>query len=393
VTLPATRTATRHPDGPGSREVSGRRAAIVARVADDADEQLTGPVLVVGAGLLGTSVGLALRRAGLEVLLTDVVEHNVTIAAGVGAGRPLAHDDTPRLVVVAVPPDHLGPEIIRALQAFPSAVVTDVGSVKGAPLAEVRAKVTDAELGRYTGGHPMAGSERSGPFAASASLFDGRPWAMVPHECAAEPSVSQVRALVRACGATPVALTPDEHDAAVARTSHVPHLIAALVAGRLVDAPAAQLALSGQGLRDVTRIAGGDPRLWRQIVSANAAAIVELLAEVRADLDRLTESVRAERADEVTRLLDRGVAGTAPNPGKHGGPPRADALVYVAVPDHPGELARLLGDAGTIGVNVEDLRIDHDPARPVGLVELTVAEDRADYLVDALEERGWTAHR
>ncbi len=360
-----------------------------------ADARLTGPVLVVGAGLLGTSIGLALRRRGVEVLLRDVNPQNVTIASSVGAGvdaDTVADSADVELVVVAVPPDHLAEEIVAALEAG-SAVVTDVGSVKGAPLRSVASRVGADQLARYVGSHPMAGSERSGPFAASSALFDGRPWAVTPHPGAGPEAVQVVTTLALTCGATPVTLTPEEHDEAVARTSHLPHLLAALVAGRLTDAPRAHLALSGQGVRDVTRIAAGDPGLWQQIIAGNAHAVGDLLTDVRQDLDALIEAVRCGSRDQVASLLERGVAGTASIPGKHGGPVQPTAAVYVTVPDHPGELARLLADAGDIGVNVEDLRIDHDPGRPVGLVELTVSADRADFLKESLENRGWTSHR
>src|SRR5688500_8797330 len=212
-------------------------------------EGLTGPVLVVGAGLLGTSIGLALRRHDVEVWLVDVNQENVRTASGLGAGVAAAADlpaSGPQLVVVAVPPALLGPQIGAALARFPDAVVTDVGSVKGEPLAVV-AESTGLE--RYVGSHPMAGSERSGPLAASASLFDGRPWAVVPHPGSSPEAVETVTALARVCGATALEMAPDEHDVAVARISHVPHLLAVLVAGRLAEAPPEHLALSGQGVR------------------------------------------------------------------------------------------------------------------------------------------------
>jgi prephenate dehydrogenase len=354
--------------------------------------RLHGPVLVVGAGLLGTSIGLALRRQSVPVLLRDVAHQNLSIASGLGAGEAAGPESRPQVVVVAVPPDHLADEIVHVLKET-DAVVTDVGSVKSAPLREVSGRVEADQLARYVGSHPMAGSERSGPLAASATLFDGRPWAVTPHAGAASQAVALVTALAELCGATPVTFAPEEHDRAVARTSHLPHLVAALVAGRLAEAPGEHLALSGQGVRDVTRIAAGDSMLWQQIIVANADAVAELLSDVRADLDALLVAVRAGERAEIGRLLDQGVAGTAVIPAKHGGPVRPMGALFVVVPDQPGALARLLADTGASGVNVEDLHIDHDPGRPVGLVELTVADERVDELQQSLEEQGWTTHR
>ncbi len=349
--------------------------------------RLPGPVEVIGAGLLGTSIGLALRAAGVEVLLSDVSSEHVRTASGLGAGRPRAPEDRPALVVVAVPPDHLATTIVRSLE-LTDAVVTDVGSVKSGPVAAIAGH---PEVGRYVGSHPMAGSERSGPLAGSAALFEGRPWAITPHDTSDPRAVGVVEALVRTCGGVPIRLSPAEHDKAVARVSHVPHLVSALVAGRLAAAPPDHLLLSGQGVRDVTRVAAGDPALYGQIVDANAPAVLELLAEGREQLDAVIAAVgRADRAD-LEALLAQGVAGTRAIPGKHGAPERPVAIVYVSVPDHPGELARLFADASAVGVNIEDVHIDHDPGRPVGLVQLVVAEDRADALVDGLHERGWTA--
>jgi prephenate dehydrogenase len=356
-----------------------------------AETGLAGPVRIVGAGLLGTSIGLALRRAGVDVALHDLDAEHVRIATGLGAAN-LDPGATPALVVVAVPPDALSDVVAGSLRET-DAVVTDVGSVKAAPYLAVRSTVGAEALARYVGSHPMAGSERSGPLAASAALFDGRPWAVAVHDLAAPEAVAAVTALARACGATPVTFTPEEHDAAVARTSHLPHLLAALVAGRLTDAPRSHLALSGQGVRDVTRIAAGDPGLWQQIIAGNTIALGALLHEVRDDVDTLLLALDRGDRDAVGALLERGVAGTAVIPGKHGGPSVAETSVFVAVPDHPGELARLLADAGEIGVNIEDLRIDHDPGRPVGLVELFVAAGSVDHLLASLEGRGWTTHR
>jgi prephenate dehydrogenase len=350
--------------------------------------ELPQPVLVVGTGLLGTSVGLALRRRDVEVLLTDRNPEHLRTASGLGAGRP--HRGEPvGLVVVAVPPDHLGSVIARALTTT-DAVVTDVGSVKTAPLRELEG-VEGIE--RYVGGHPMAGSERSGPLAASATMFDARPWAVTAHEWSSRTATAAVEELARLAGASVVRLTPEEHDEAVARTSHLPHLLSVLVAGRLAGAPADHLALSGQGVRDVTRVAGGDPALWEQIVTGNAPAVAGLLTQVRDQLDVLIDAVTTGDRAPLGEILELGVAGTRAIPGKHGGPTRPTASVFVSVPDHPGELARLFADAGASDVNIEDVHIDHDPGRDTGLVELVVDETRAEHLQTSLGARGWETHR
>ncbi len=352
---------------------------------------LRGPVEIVGTGLIGTSIALACRRAGVDVLLSDASPENVRTASGLGAGRPKGTGDVPALVVVAVPPDHLGEAIRDALDAAgPETVVTDVGSVKAEPL---RAVTGHPAVRRYVGSHPMAGSERSGPLAASANLFDGRPWAITPDRDAEPDAVRAVADLVELCDAVPVRMSPAEHDKAVARTSHVPHLLAALVAGTLAGAAPDHLALSGQGVRDVTRVAAGDPRLYSQIIGGNASAVATLLAEVRDRLDLAVDAVRTGDRVGLESLLVHGVAGTRAIPGKHGGPLRLTTPVRVAVPDHPGELARLFADVGESGVNIEDVRIDHDPGRPVGLVELDVSAEHGDELLAALESRGWVTHR
>jgi prephenate dehydrogenase len=352
---------------------------------------LTGPVHVIGAGLLGTSIGLAARAAGVPVWLSDVNPEHLRTAISLGAGELPRPGGAPQLVVVAVPPLHIAEVVLEALAS--GAVVTDIGSVKALPLEQVSDQADESDLARYVGSHPMAGSERSGPLAASAALFEGRPWAVTPHVHADPGAIALVESLVELCRATPVRLTPVEHDLAVARTSHLPHLLAVLAASQLTDAVPEHLSLSGQGVRDVTRVAAGDPELYGQIIRANHATVGHLLRDVRRQLDELIGAVDGAAPDDLVEILTRGVAGTQAIPGKHGGPSLETSEVYVLVPDHPGELARLFADIGEIGVNVEDLHIDHDPGRPAGLVELVVAATAAERLRAALEDRKWIVHR
>ena len=291
-----------------------------------------GAVLVVGTGLIGTSVGLALRSHDVPVHLVDADPERLRKAVARGAGTD-AEPLEVGLVVVAVPPRLVGSAVVDALGRWPGAVVTDVGSVKALPTAEVLASGADAS--RYVGGHPMAGSERSGPAAASSVLFRGRPWAVTPHDRSTAPAVTAVRALAQVCGAFVVELPPDEHDAAVALVSHLPHLLAVVAAAQLTRAKDAHLLLAGQGLRDVTRVAAADPVLWRQILTANAGPLRELLLEIRADLDQLLAEL-GDSDEALEALLERGRRGTGLIPPTPSSPPTEQTGRAAAVLDRPG---------------------------------------------------------
>jgi prephenate dehydrogenase len=265
--------------------------------------------------------------------------------------------------------------------------------VKQLPVAQARNQGCD--LTRYVPGHPLAGREKHGPAAARADLFLGRTWALCPLPETSEAALQAVTDLVRTCGAVPVRTDPAAHDRWVALISHAPHLVAAAMAARLEEAPGEALDLAGQGLRDVTRIAAGDTALWTQILSGNAAPVAQVLAAVAADLAEAAR-VLAEDDDSdkaVAALLDRGQAGVARIPGKHGGAPREFAVVQVVIPDQPGELARLFDATGAAGVNIEDVRIEHSPGLPVGVAELSVRPAEAGALLDALEAGGWPVRR
>ncbi|WP_372594570.1 prephenate dehydrogenase, partial [Actinotalea sp.] len=353
-----------------------------------------GPVRVVGTGLLGASVGMALRAVGVDVVLADPSRTTVLLARDLGAGRlPADADTAPALVVVAAPPDVTADVVLAELSAHPDAVVTDVASVKSGVLEAVTAGGGD--LSRYVGSHPMAGSERSGPTAARPDLFVGRPWVITAGPHSTPRAVAAVRALAVDAGATPVELDTARHDAAVALVSHLPQVVASLVAARLGDADPAALDLAGQGLRDVTRIAASDPAMWTSILAANAGAVSPVLRALRTDLDAVLAALDAAEGGgapdgalgTLAGAIAAGNIGVSRVPGKHGGSRREDDVVVVIVPDRPGELARLLADTGEVGINLEDLGLEHAPRQAVGLASLSVARGAGARLIAELTER------
>jgi prephenate dehydrogenase len=372
--------------------VTGDEAPAVATV---------GPVKVVGTGLLGASIGLALTTREVPVTLEDTSPTALALARDIGAGvaaRP--EDPEPALVVVATPPDVTARVVAAQLRAHPAAVVTDVASVKSSILVQLAAMPEDDRPGwqRYVGSHPMAGRERSGAAGASADLFAARPWVIADGGAASREAVLAVRALTVDLGAIPVALTPAEHDDAVALVSHVPQLASSLVAAALADASDAALALAGQGLRDVTRIAASDPLLWAAILASNAEPVVRVLRGVQLGLTDLltaldavaTSGTAAPGALQVIAgAVAAGNAGVARIPGKHGGAARRYGEVTVLVPDRPGELGRLFSEVGEIGVNIEDVSLEHSPRQTVGMATLAVWPSAVRSLEDALEQRGW----
>jgi prephenate dehydrogenase len=346
-------------------------------------------VVVIGTGLIGTSVALALTERGAEVALTDRDPACVRLAAELGAGVPLGSGDAPAdIAVLAVPPAAVAATLQDAQKRELARVYTDVASVKSLPLRE--AAELGCDLRSFVAGHPLAGSERSGPAAARGDLFLGRPWALCPTPETDPAALAAVTALAETCGAQTVVVDAAEHDRAVALVSHGPHVAAAAVAARLEAAPEVALSLAGQGVRDVTRIAAGDPGLWIGILGANTSPVADVIDAIAADLAATAAALRSGDGTAVTGLLERGGSGRRRLPGKHGDRAGTYAVVSVLIPDRPGELALLFQAAGVAGVNIEDVTIEHSPGRPVGVVELSVVPTAAQRLADELRARGWS---
>ncbi|MFD3840889.1 prephenate dehydrogenase [Streptomyces sp. NPDC058642] len=353
--------------------------------------------LVIGTGLIGTSAALALVSRGVQVHLADHDPEQARTAAALGAGTDEEPEGPVDLAIVAAPPAHVAAVLADAMRRGVARGYVDVASVKGGPRREL--ETLGVDLASYIGTHPMSGREKSGPLAATGDLFEGRPWVLTPTRDTDTEVLNLALELVSHCRAVPVVMDADAHDRAVALVSHMPHLVSSMVAARLESAEEAAVRLCGQGIRDVTRIAASDPRMWIDILSANPGPVADLLTDVAADIEETVRALRSlQSSDEAKRgegavgiedVLRRGNAGQVRVPGKHGSAPRTYEIVAVLIDDQPGQLARIFADAGRAGVNIEDVRIEHATGQQAGLVQLMVEPQTAPVLTAALRERGW----
>ncbi len=358
---------------------------------------VVGPVLVIGTGLIGTSIALALTRAGVDVLLNDVDVEQLQLAVDMTAGKILdanaIENSAPTIVVVAVPPRFAAGVIAQASKDFPTATITDVTSVKFGILK--KAIALGADESRLVGGHPMAGREVSGAVGARKDLFDDRLWIVSPADKTGDQHYVNVKNLAITCGAVPVDMSPQEHDQAVALVSHAPQVISSALAAQLLPAQASHIAVAGQGLRDMTRIAASDSGLWIDILTENAGPVSEVISGVVRELQEVLHALQElaggdqDHDEIIDATLKAGAKGRARIPGRHGNMEAPFVEVAVLIEDKPGELARLFVAAGEAGVNLEDVRIEHILGKPSGLVELSVKPEVAELLAQELSVRGF----
>jgi len=353
---------------------------------------------VIGTGLIGGSVGLALRRSGIEVSGYDHDPVRAEQARDVGAidtvapslEKAVADAD---VAVVAVPVGDVAVLVVAALEADVP-VVTDAGSVKAPIVAAVQDAVPELAP-RFVGGHPMAGSEQDGLDGADADLFEGATWVLTPTEHTEIGAFTKLRSLVAELGAEIVAMTPEHHDALVAVVSHVPQLAATTlmdVAAASGEEHATLLRLAASGFRDMTRIAAGHPGIWPDICVANRDAIVGVLDDYLDALLRVRALVDEGDRAALLDVLERARSARRNLPvGTRRGEELAE--VRVPVPDRPGVLAEVTTLAGTLGINIADLEIAHSMEGAGGVLVLVIAARHADKFEAALVSRGYHASR
>ncbi|HVL80045.1 MAG TPA: prephenate dehydrogenase [Actinomycetota bacterium] len=348
-------------------------------------------VAVVGVGLIGGSLGLALRRIGATVVGVDRSAEALERARDLGAvdeaadlASAVAEAD---IVVIATPVGQIVPTVeLVAASAQSGTVVTDVGSTKG-PIVGGAEAILGPRL-PFVGGHPMAGTEGEGVEAARADLFEGALWLLTPTERTDTDAFRTVNTLIGELGARTLALDPSAHDRLVALVSHLPYALATALASLAGRAGDERVFTAAAGtFRDVTRTAGSNPSIWRDILAANRDALLAELEAFWEELSDLRGALVDRDFDRLDGLLSRAREAKARFPAKGGRGPTRPITLDVPVQDRAGVLADVTTALGDAGINIEDLWMEHGPA--AGAVRLVVdGEGAASRAEDALRARG-----
>ncbi len=265
-------------------------------------------VAIVGVGLIGASIGLALRKRGLAQRIIGIGRNAQRLqeARDGGAVTEFSTDMArgaaeAQLIVVCTPVGHIVSHVRQAAASAPGALLTDAGSTKSQICRELAA--TPELAARFVGSHPMAGSEKSGARHGRADLFVDRVTVVTPGQDRSTDLTSQIEDFWRSLGSLVVRMTPEAHDAAVAAVSHTPHVVASVLAAAT---PEQLLSLAGSGWGDTTRVAAGDVELWLQILLQNRQPVLKALDEFSATLAQFRAALDAEDRQQIAHLLELG---------------------------------------------------------------------------------------
>ena len=343
-------------------------------------------VRIVGSGLIGTSIGLCMKAAGAAVEMVDSDADNAKLAQDLIKSSAIAQ---PELIVVAVPISANQESVVKLLNENPNSIVCDLASVKSDLLLKVN-QLSD-QAANFISLHPMAGREVSGAENARADLFKGRAWIAISDVSTSEKAKKVGSDLVAMCGSTLYWMSSLEHDQTVAKISHLPQILSSLLAGSLLDISSDNLNLSGQGLRDLTRLANSDSKIWSEILLTNKGVISPLLDQLISDLQSLKNSL-AKKDQQIVEFMEKGNRGKNKIPGKHGEKARDYSFLPIVIDDKPGELARIFNECANISVNIEDLSIEHSPGQETGLITLALSDTDCEKLSAHLGNLGFKVH-
>lgn len=345
-------------------------------------------VRIVGTGLIGTSIGLALAQRGVSLELDDKDPNSLQLALDLLG--PAIASEKPELVVIATPPESAFDALKREFLLNPQSTFIDVSSVK----TNLQLKVDSLpEIAKqFVGTHPMSGRESSGPGAAQSDLFEGRAWFVTPGGLTNHDALNLVRQFVESLGATSYLLTPQEHDELMARISHLPQLLSTLLAVTLSEKDKG-VDLAGQGLRDMTRIAGSDGDLWSQILMENQQPILQAMDGYLEKLQKMRTAISQGEIIEIKRFFADGNLGKTKVSGKHGAKPRNYSHLLIVIKDEPGALSKLFNECAKLNANIEDLSIEHSPGQLTGLITLAFSPEDASRVKTHLTSQDWKVHQ
>lgn len=343
-------------------------------------------VRIVGTGLIGTSIALGLAQKGIKVDLADADPDNEKLArdllsSSLGSGKS-------DFVVIATPPGSTFETLQSEFETNPSASFIDVGSVKNELLLQVEALPVLAS--RFVGTHPMAGRERGGAKSGQSDLFEGRAWLVTPTAQSQSDVILAAKELISLLGAFPYEMTAKEHDALMASISHLPQVVSTALASSVGEI--SRLDLSGQGLRDMVRLAGSDPQLWSDILFANKSQIKVALDHFEESLSSLRAAIENEDRNLLSSIFEKGSQSRSRVAGKHGAQPRKYLQLLVVIEDKPGQLSQLFAESAEVNANIEDLSIEHSPGQETGLITLSFSPDDAHRVMAHLRSKSWKVH-
>jgi prephenate dehydrogenase len=344
-------------------------------------------IKIIGSGLIGTSIALALKIKELSIQMVDLDAQSERLANDLVGGEVISDPD---LVIVSASIDANLNLILQSLKTHPGSIVVDIASVKSNLLDEVTKLSDNPE--NFISSHPMAGREVSGAQSARSDLFVGRAWIGIASDNTSELAKELLTELVSICGSTLYWLSAKEHDQTVAAISHLPQVLSTALAYTLDKKEVKSINLSGQGLRDLLRLSGSNPKLWSELLLANKEALNSVLSAMNQSISAIQQSLANNDGKTLEDIFSIGNKVYQSIPGKHGGQNRNYAFLPIVIQDQPGQLAKIFDECAKIKVNIEDLSIEHSPGQQTGLITLALNENDAEKLSNHLQSVGWNVH-
>jgi prephenate dehydrogenase len=293
------------------------------------------------------------------------------------------------LIIIATPVETIKNILLDLKSLNTKTTVIDITGVKSKVLDEV--EQFSEVVKSYISCHPMAGREFTGPASSRADLFEGRAWLVSPSSKASEEHIKVAEEIGMELGSTVYRISAKEHDQMIATVSQMPQLISSLMATLLVNQNESDLNFAGQGLRDITRLADSDAKLWTHLIANNSENLIPLIEESKRKFDSLKIALEKNDLKSIGDFLENGNLGRAKIPGKHGAKARNYSYLPIVIEDKPGQLAKIIDECAKCDVNIEDLSIEHSPNQETGLVTIALSDSDAIKLKDHMQSNGWLA--